>query len=269
LSLRAEIHSAFDELAPSPFGLPERVLEAVVAERTSKPIRTWRVRARVPLSLVAVFVVVALVLGALLGGRLMSDWKATQQPVPGGIDTTQLHRLEAKALNLPLLQPGAACPGGPWDPATGWWGAAPVYVHSWISSGFIPLTATPWGLYGSFHAETDRSLQGPVVVRARNLYTGDMMVFVGQLAGGPAGGADNLNGQQVDQRLELVLDASHPPGTPSGGFYTWGFTAGLKADTSHHAPAGPATVGPGFCTGWQVDGRVGGHDFSETFEVPF
>jgi hypothetical protein len=265
MSLRADIHSAFDELAPAPLGLPERVVQAVVVDRTSRPIRTWRVRARVPLSLVAVFVAAALVLGVLLGGRLISDWKATHRPVPGGIDTTQLHQVEATVLNLPLLQPGSACPGGPWDPTTGWWGDGPVHVHSWISSGFIPLTATPWGLYGSFHAETARSLQGPVVVRARNLYTGDMLVFVGQLAGGPVGGADNLNGQQVEQRLELVLDASHPGGTASGGFYTWGFTAGLKADTSHHTPVNQATIGPTFCTGWQVDGK----DFHETFEVPF
>src|SRR4029077_8468114 len=101
-----------------------------------------------------------------------------------------------------------------------------VHVHSWISSGFVPLTATTWGLYGSFHAETRTSVEGPVVVRARNLYTGDNVVFVGQYAAGQVTATDNFSGQKVEQRLELVLDASHPPGTASGGFHTWGFTTG-------------------------------------------
>ena len=102
-----------------------------------------------------------------------------------------------------------------------------------------------------------------MLVRARDLNTGEPLVFVGQYAAGPVGGADKLGGQEVEQRLELALDASHPQGAASGGFNAWSFTAGLKADTSHHG--GALTVGPPICTGWQIDGE----GFTETFEVPF
>jgi hypothetical protein len=264
VSLRSELHSAFDELAPSTIGLRERVVQTVVHDRTTGRRRQWLVWVRAPLSLVAVFVLISLVVGALMGGRLASDWQNfSKRSVPGGIDTTQLQRLEARPFQIPLLEPDASCPGGPWDPATGWWGTGPVHVYSWTSSGFVPPTITQWGVYGSFHAETDRSIKGPVLMRARNLNTGDLLVFVGQYAAGPVGGADKLGGQEVEQRLELALDASHPQGAASGGFYPWGFTAGMKADTSHYG--GPLTVGPAICTGWQIDGE----GFTETFEVPF
>jgi hypothetical protein len=264
VSLRTELHSAFDELAPSTVGLRERVVQTVVHERTTERRRQRLVWVRAPLSLVAVLVLIALVVGTLVGGRLVSDWQSfTKRSVPSGIDTTQLSRLEARPFQMPLLKPDAACPGGPWDPATGWWGTGPAHVYSWTSSGFVPGTITPWGIYDSFHAEIDRSIKGPVLVRARDLKTGDLLVFVGQYAAGPVGGADKLDGQEVEQRLELALDASHPQGAASGGFYAWSFTAGLKADTSHHG--GALTVGPAICTGWQIDGE----GFTETFEVPF
>jgi hypothetical protein len=263
VSLRTELHSAFDELAPSTVGLRERIVQTVVHARTTGR-RQRLVWVRAPLSLVAVLVLISLVVGILVGGRLMNDWQNfNKRSVPGGIDTTQLSRLEARPFQMPLIKFGAACPGGPWDPATGWWGTGLVHVYSWNSSGFVPSTITQWGVYGSFHAEIDRSIKGPVLVRARDLNTGDLLVFVGQYAAGPVGGTDKLGGQDVEQRLELALDASHPQGAASGGFYASSFTAGFKTNTSHHG--GPLTVGPPICTGWQIDGE----GFTETFEVPF
>jgi hypothetical protein len=263
VSLRTELHTAFDELAPTTVGLRERVVQTVVQDRTTGRGRQWRVWVRAPLSLVAVFVLISLVVGILVGGRLASDWLNSKRSLPAGIDTMQLTQLEGRQFQMPLLKPGAACPGGPWDPATGWWGTGPVHVYSWNSSGFVPSTISRWGVYSPFHAETDRNISGPVLVRARDLNTGDWLVFVGQNTSGPVGGTDQLGGHEVVQRLELALDASHPQGAASGGFYAWSFTVGLKADTSHHNSALP--VGPVICTGWQIDG-VG---FTETFEVPF
>jgi hypothetical protein len=261
MSLRTELHTAFDELAPSTFGISERVVSTTLHERTTRSRRPSLVWVRAPLSLVAVFVLICLVVGILVGGKLASE-SFSKRSVPGGIDTTRLSELEARPFQMPLLKPDAACPGGPWDPATGWWGAGPAHVYSWGSSGFVPATVTQWGVYGSYHAEIAQSVKGPVLIRARNLITGASLVFIGQFASGPIGGADKLGGQNVEQRLELALDASHPQGAASGGFYAWSFTAGLKADTSHH---NAVTTGPAICTGWQIDGE----GFTETFQVPF
>jgi hypothetical protein len=262
VSLRTELHSAFDELAPSTVGLRERVVQTVVQDRTAQRPRQRLVWVRAPLSLVAVLVLISLVVAILVGGRLASDSQNfTKRSVPAGIDTRQLSLLEARPFQMPLLKPDAACPGGPWDPSTGWWGTGLAHVYSWGSSGFVPATTTQWGVYGSYHAEIAQSVRGPVLVRARNLVTGDSLVFIGQFASGPVGGADKLGGQEVEQRLELALDAAHPQGPASGGFYAWSFTAGLKVDTSHQSPA----IGPAICTGWQIDGE----GFTETFQVPF
>jgi hypothetical protein len=264
VSLRTELHSAFDELAPSTVGLRERVVQTAVHERTSGRRRQSLAWVRAPLSLVAVFVLISLVVGILVGGKVASDWPGfSKRSVPGGIDTTKLSQLEARQFQMPLLKPDAPCPGGPWDPATGWWGTGPAHVYSWTSSGFVPATVTQWGVYGSFHAEIPQSVTGPVLVRARDLRTGALLVFVGQHGAGPVGGTDKMGGQEVEQRLELALDASHPPDAASGGFYAWSFTAGFKADTSRHG--GPLTAGPTICTGWQIDGE----GFTETFQVPF
>lgn len=264
MSLRTDLHSAFDELAPSTVGLRERVAQTAMQERTTHHRRRLLVWFRAPLSLVAVFVLIALVVGILMGGKLASDWHSfSLRSVPGGIDTTQLNQLEERLFQMALIKPGDACPGGPWDPATGWWGTGPAHIYSWTSSGFVPGTVTQWGVYGGFHAAIPPSIKGPVLVRARDLRTGAALVFVGQYAVGPVGGADQMDGQKVEQRLELVLDASHPQVAASGGYYAWSFTAGFKADTSHRG--GSLQAGPTTCTGWQIDGE----GFTETFQVPF
>jgi len=52
VSLRNDIHSAFDDIAPSTLGLPERVLHSARADHRSRTARFVRLRA--PMSLVAV-----------------------------------------------------------------------------------------------------------------------------------------------------------------------------------------------------------------------
>ena len=260
MSLRRDMHAAFDELLPNSTGMADRMVrEASTADRRGAALaRPMRV-IRAPLALVAVLLLIALVVGVLAGGRLLADWKRFIKPsVPVGINITQLHQLEARGFDLPSVKGPDQCP-----PTTsgvnGWWGKSPVYVHSWISSGYIPPVSTSWGLYFQFHAESDAALTGPLLVRARDLVSGRDLMFVGQHATGPTSGTDNVNGTEVVLRPELALDADHPPAAAMEGFVPWGFDVGISAPGGRTS----ATIGPPFCTGWQVDGR----DFTETFVV--
>ncbi len=261
MSLRRDMHAAFDELLPNSTGMVDRMVrEASAAGRrgaiVAGPIRVIRA----PLALVAVLLLIAVVVGVLAGGRLMADWRRFIKPsVPVGIDVTQLHRLETRGFVIPPVKSVDRCPQTTWDAATGWWGGGPVYVRSWISSGYIPGVRTGWGVYFQFHAESGAALSGPLLVRARDLVTGRDLVFVGSNATGPASGSDNVGGTAIVQRPELALDADHPPAAATGGFVTWGFDVGISAP----GVAPSTTIGPAFCTGWQVDGR----DFTETFVV--
>jgi hypothetical protein len=260
VSLRREMHAAFDELLPNTAGMADRMVReaSTHSRRPAAMARPMRVL-RAPLTLVAVLLLIALVVGALAGGRLVRDWQHFIKPtVPVGINMTQLHQLEARAFVLPSVKNPDQCPPTT-SGANGWWGKTPVYVHSWISSGYIPPVTTSWGVYYQFHAESQAGLTGPLLVRARDLVSGRDLMFVGLYATGPASSTDNLSGTRVVLRPELALDADHPLGAASGGFVTWGFDVGINAPGVRPSSA----IGSPFCTGWQVDGR----DFTETFVI--
>lgn len=74
MSLRREIHSAFDVITPPLGGMPERVVETVLADKRRRRKEGIMFRVRAPLSLAAVFIVVALIAAALIGGRVIADW---------------------------------------------------------------------------------------------------------------------------------------------------------------------------------------------------
>ena len=78
MNLRSELHAAYDELGPEVAGLSERVVMTVSSDRPRRA--AWSIRLRAPLSLVAVFVVIAVVAGALVGGRLIADWRSLTAP---------------------------------------------------------------------------------------------------------------------------------------------------------------------------------------------
>lgn len=253
MSLRAEVHSAFDQIAPSTRGLDERVVSAVLVEisRRNRESR-WYQRLRGPLSLVAVLLLIAMVAGVLAGGRLVREWNALHRPTPAvRAEHDSLAELEARRLNLPLLKPGDPCPESPstagyQDPAGhfsigGLYGVGPAYLSP--GSG----TSTDWGMYWYMAAATDAKLKGLVLVRGRDLRTNQRVVFVGANASGanaagPAAGTDRLDGKEVVQQLELVFDTSHPsPNYVGVGTFTWPFTAGLPKGESG-------------CIGWQIDG---------------
>lgn len=234
MSLRSEIHEAFDELQPRNMGLDERVIATVSSQ--PQPRARWSLKLRAPLSLVAMLVVIAVIAGALMGGRLLADWKQfTALPVPA-VPQTPLQKLEARALHLPTVHSTTDCVFGPVG-NNGDVGVGPLH-----GSGSAVEIRTAWGSYFHDFLYADRPVTGPILVRARDLISGQPVVFVGQYAGGPVVGTDVLDGQVVEQHVELVIDLVAPP-------YAWQYEAGI----ANNPP----------CTGWQIDGP----GFTETFTI--
>ena len=243
MSLRKQIHSAFDEVAPPAFGVPERVVQTVLAEGPSRRRREgMMLRLRVPLSMVAVFVAIALVVGVLVGGRLMQDWNSFRKPAPaGGGGQTQLAQLENRPLILPTPAAYFDCKSGPYNQA-GSFGKGPVYGDG---GG---ISSTTWGLYYHNLAYAETDITGPILVRANDIFTHEPVVFVGQYAAGPVAGHDTVDGVAVEQHTELVFDTSQAAKVRSTHKFSWPFIAGVPKTWSQS-------------TGWQIDG-VG---FSEVF----
>ncbi len=234
MSLRRELHAAYDELGPQDAGLSERVVNTV--DRDGPRRAAWSLRMRAPLSLVAVFVVIAVIAGALVGGRLIADWRSLSAPRVPAAPQTPLQKLEARPLHLPTLHSATECVYGPWG-TSGDLGTGPLH---W--SGSAVEIRTAWGSYFHEFLYADGAVTGPILVRARDLIHGQRVVFVGQYAGGPVVGTDVLDGNVVVQHLELVIDSVTPP-------YAWQIEDGSANGTG--------------CTGWQIDGP----GFTETFTL--
>jgi len=232
VSLRSELHAAYDELGREDAGLSERVVMTVSSDRPRQA--AWSIRLRAPLSLVAVFVVIAVVAGALVGGRLLADWRSYSAPPVPAAPQTPLQKLEARPLHQPMVRSAFDCPHGPYG-SGGDAGAGPFHM-----SGSAVEIPTSWGNYFHDFLFADGVVAGPILVRARDLIHGQPVVFVGQYASGPVIGTDVLDGQVVEQHLELVIYSVTPP-------YAWQIEDGQpKGNTG--------------CVGWQVDGP----GFSET-----
>ena len=251
MTMRLEMRDALDEVVPSHAmpGLPERVVGAVLADKGRRRNRKMLVRLRAPLSLVAALVVIALVTAVLVGGRLIQDWNAFHGTPAGHSQLTPLQQLEARPLTLPYVHSVAECNTGPRDPVTLALGAGPVFMDStYAGAGW-----TGWGDYGKVVLYTDTQIAGPILVRARDVVTKAVIVFVGRYAYGPVEGADTLEGKVVSQRPELVLsaDTAAPPTDNSlqrAHMSEWEFTAGFPKFST-------------LSTAWQIDGL----GFSETF----
>jgi hypothetical protein len=246
VSLRTQIHSAFDEVAPPTPGLPERVVQTVLTENAGRRRRErLMLRLRVPLSLVAVFVLVAVVVGVLIGGRLMQDWNAFHNAAPaGGVPTSQLAQLEARPLHLPKFASQQDCKSGPYN-AEGSFGSGPIYGNGGGQ------TATSWGFYFHNTAYADAAIDGPILVRVRDVFTHQTIVFVGDFAAGPVVGTDTVDGNVVEQHTELVLHTDQQAAAPHSYLplhkYLWPLIAGQPILSTS--------------TGWQIDGA----GFSEVF----
>jgi hypothetical protein len=192
--------------------------------------------------LVAVFVAIALVVGILIGGRLIQDWNSFHNPAPArGGGQTELVLLESRPLVLPTPASTVDCRSGPYN-SLGSFGSGPVFSDERATS------ITNWGIYFHNLAYAQTNIDGPILIRVDDLFTHQPLVFVGQFAAGPVVGHDTVDGVAVEQHTELVFDTSRALTSSGPHKFSWHFTAGVPNGFSGSS-------------GWQVDG-VG---FSEVF----
>lgn len=243
MSLRRDIHGAFESITPPLGGMPERVVQTVLAEQRGRRRKDrMLIRARVPLSLVAVIAVIAVVVAVLVGGRLVQDWNAFHHTSPAGdAYQSQLAQLEAQPMRIPALASHGDCRSGPYN-SVGSYGSGPVYGDGGNT------TSSDWGLYYHDLLYAETNISGPILIRAVDLFTGRPVIFIGNYASGPVVGTDTVNGQVYQQHVELVVDTSHTSRTTASHKFNWQFLAGVPTNWSGSS-------------GWQIDG-VG---FGEVF----
>lgn len=248
MTLRRDVHAAFESIAPLTAGIPDRVIHTVLVDtagRRRKERLMFRMRA--PLSMVAVFLLIALVVAVLIGGRLVHDWNATHNGTPAGQSTetqsqfdAQVALLEQRPLHLPTVNADATCPDtGNINKVGHVYGSGPVYADG---SG---AEASAWGNFFNIPWFTDPRLTGPILIRGTDLQ-GHSVVFTGTGAYGPVIANDPA---QTSPQLhsELVIDAGHPK-LRENRYGVFQVRQGLPKDA-------------GGCAGFQIDGPT----FTETF----
>ncbi|HSS60809.1 MAG TPA: hypothetical protein VLK30_05075 [Candidatus Limnocylindrales bacterium] len=245
MSLRREIHSAFEVITPPLGGMPERVVQTVLAQHKGRQRKERMVtRLRISVALVAAVLLVAVAVAAII------SWNSSHNNVaPAGVGLTPLQQLEARPIRLQVFNKSVLdCKTGPYN-AQGSFGAGPIYGDGGSA------VRTNWGEYFYNVASADTVISGPIIVRVEDVYKKNVpMVFVGPFAGGPTVGTDVVDGTQYKQHTELVLDENQVdavarPGWPTEQHrFVWDFLIGIP---------GSASGG----TGWQIDGP----GFSEIF----
>lgn len=243
-SLRRDIHSALEVIEPSLGGMPERVVQTVLTDKRRRRKEKVTYRLRISFTLVAAVLMVAVAAAAIV------TWNSLRTNIApaGSLDQTTIQQLEARPLQLPAFASTNVCKSGPQN-SDGSFGSGPLF-RSPVTSSWN----TSWGRYYDYDIYTDVRITGPVLVRARDLFTRDAIVFVGPYAAGPIVGSDVFDGPKVTQRPEAVFDASQATATVDfrGAMhaFVWRFIAGAATDSSGSS-------------GWQIDGI----NFSETFAV--
>ena len=240
-NLRRDIHSAFEVITPPLGGMPERVVQTVLAEKKGR-LRKERMvfRLRVSLALVAAVVIAAVGVAAVI------TWNSLHNNVSpaGQVAPVTLQQLEARTLRLPAAKSANACPDNPGTNKLGYqFGSGPVYVDGG------PEISTDWGYYYDVTYYAPQSLKGPLLVRGRDLTTPDRgVVFVGPFGSGTVIGVEPNMGQR---KSELVLDPSHPPSVTRAN-------VGASQMGNWHVRQGISKGWAG-CVGFQIDGA----DFTE------
>jgi len=268
MTLRADIRAAYEEITPPAPALEAEIRKLVALEGSAgvhsrRPHRKWLAGLRGAMAVAAALLVVLIVATVLVGGRVWHDWNVfTNRPSPAGqIDPVQLAELEARPLHIPAVSPGAICPAGP-KPSASAAAGFPEPIHGWALEGFIsgdgPVYATnagsgattAWGSYGDVVWVTEPQVTGLVLIRGFDAENHQLpLAYVGQYAVGAVLGTDTINGQRVQQRAELVLDAGHHPAT--SGKSAWGI---------YDVRAGVPNSMSG-CRAFQIDGK----GFTEIF----
>ena len=191
-------------------------------------------RLQIPLALVAGVILVAVISVAVLA------WDAEHRASPAGqAGQTSVQQLEARSLNLTVVNPGAPCPVTAGDTQVP---RAALAGFTWSqASGFPGPDGS--GKYWDMFAVTAAGQNGPVLLRGRDLSTGHDLIFVGKWSYGPVVGRDPTNAQGWVQHSELFLDPNQPTHESGGaGLGKWSFIAGV------------AGGGPTYCIGLQLDG---------------
>ena len=250
MSLRRDIHSAFEVITPPLGGMPERVAQTVLAEKNGR-LRKERMvyRLRFSLALVAAVLLVAVAVAAIM------TWNSlhTANVSPAGlVPAYSVAQLEARPLHIPHPKSLADCTTGPLDAKGGGFGSGPVYAEGG------PSTTSSWGFYYHVFAYARALMPGPVLVRAIHVYDDVPVVFIGPNAAGPTVGTDTVEGRAVQQRAEAVIDTSASatdPGAPwtiptGSVHFFWPMMSGEPLTSTSSS-------------GWQIDGP----NFSETFVV--
>jgi hypothetical protein len=246
-ALRRDIHSAFESIEPLTAGMPDRVINTVLAEYAGQR-RKERImfRMRAPLSFVAVFLLIAVAVAVFVGGRLIHDWNTFHNATPAGHNNqtqsqfdAQVALLEQRPLRLPTVKAGTACPDTGNNNLLGHqYGSGPVYADG------SSAQASAWGNFFNIPWITDPHLGGPVLIRGTDLQ-GRSVVFTGSGAYGPVVASDPAQASPA-LHSELVFDAGHPT-QRENGYGIFAVHQGLPKD------AGP-------CAGFQIDGPA----FTET-----
>jgi hypothetical protein len=244
MSLRADINSAYDEIAPPAPELQAEIRRLVASE--SKSVSRSRGR-RLPwvstfrgsMALVAALLVVIIVATLLVGGRVWHEWNIfNTRPAPAGQRyAVQLAELEARPLQMPLVPPDATCPAVHTISASEA-DSLPEPIHSLTYAGYAFSSVGPahasvipggggdldtWGEYANIAWVIEPQVTGLVLIRGRDAVNHDLpLVYVGQYAAGAVLGTDSgvHGGPPAVQRSEVVLDASHHPATFAKG--NWG-----------------------------------------------
>jgi len=254
MSLRAEIRAAIDDVTPPAPALQQKVVAYVMAGerdrvvRLHRPRNRWTRSFRGPMTLVAAALLVVLIGGLVLGGRLLRDMNAP----PQGINQAQLKSLESRPVHLPTVQPGAECPTSPLTdlsahgPQAFLLGEGPVYSTRLAYRN----ETTNWGTWYVLSLTVDTTTaSGPILIRGEDLQTHAQVLFArAPLSPGygfPAGTVvrtDVLGGVTTQLYPEAVLDLTRPyEGTKKGDWPVYKSTMGYpKAATG--------------CIGLQVDG---------------
>ncbi|HET9782038.1 MAG TPA: hypothetical protein VFR33_09680, partial [Candidatus Dormibacteraeota bacterium] len=193
----------------------------VIRLRPRRALRNFRSLA----AAVAVLLVLALIAGLILGGRLFRDLRNSPAPA---VNQGELHKLESRPLvSMQAWPADGVCPIGPvsrdflGNPAIGdapvksFLGASAVYNSAWGA----------WNGTGFVLSPLDKRL---FLIRARDMQTGATVYFAGNISSaadanigrafltGPVTSHDRVNGHDVPLTPEMVIDASKPSDKANG-----------------------------------------------------
>jgi hypothetical protein len=223
-NLRRDIRSAFQVIEPPLGGMPERVVQTVLAEKNGRLRKENMVyRLRISLALVAAVLVLA------VGAAAVITWNSLHNAntSPAGVGLTPLQQLEARPLVMPRASSEQTCTHHPGANTLGFnYGDGPIYGNGG------PETSSSWGYYWDVTYYVAANVPGPILVRGEDLMSGKAMVFVGSKTDaavtGAAAGTDPAQSPPT-LRNELVLDPTKSPHAYQG-FGWFSVRQGLPKD---------------------------------------